>query len=499
MPEYKLLAGSKYEHFQKSRAKFQVLGGAYAAGKTAAVCIKTLEIARDYPGSNILLGRSTYPKLNDTLRKEFFKWCPRQWVKRMPTEKDNTCYLINGSVINFRYVQQRGKGKDEDTSNLLSATYDLIVIDQFEDPEFSYKDFVDLIGRLRGSTPYRGADHTMPTSGPRWFIFTANPTANWLYKRVVRPLQVFKETGRRIDGLLQTSDGALLADLFEVTTYDNAHVLAADVIQTLESTYTGQYRDRFLLGKWAQYEGLVYPMFNHEQHVVRHEEAIEYLYKLHRIGAQPVWLRGYDHGIAKQSCFLLGYADHFGNAVVLDGFYEPEKSVPWLARAIQGIEEEHTADPHPVYADPSIFRRSGTIGPTVADQFLQQGVSMQRAANRLEGGIMKIVTYLAPVEYRRNPFTQNWGSPTLFVSEKCEFLIDEFLTYRWQRDPVGEFTDEPVDRNNHALDALRYMMTRREAVGSIERRVPIHERAFMKWNEPPDEDDRVDSRAHRYA
>ncbi len=503
MPEYRLASDSIYTKFADLRTKFQVFGGGYANGKTAALCVlKALVVARDYPGANMLLGRATYPKLNDTLKKEFFKWCPPSWIKRMPTEKDNTCYLKNGTIVNFRYVQQRGKAKEEDTSNLLSATYDFIGIDQLEDPEFTYKDFADLLGRLRGSTPYRGNDSTMPTSGPRWFVFTTNPTSNWVYRRIVRPLHIYKETGRKIEGLLITDKDKLLIDIVEGSTYENRHVLAPDVIEALETAYTGQYRERFLLGKWASYEGLVYPSFSHETHVIPHATAVDYLHGLAKSGVYPEMLKGYDHGIAEQSCYLVGYADHLDNIVILDGFYEKEQSIAQLARRIHSIDAEYGAEADLPYADPQIFRRAGTIGPTVADMFMQENINMRRGANRIEGGIMKVVAYLAVKATRRNPFTRNWGAPNLFVSDRCEFLIDEFATYMWRRDPLGERIDEPVDRKNHAMDALRYLMTPRNTLAMVPKRLPLRERPYMRWSEPPDtpsDDGGYSRRAHRYA
>ena len=84
--------------------------------------------------------------------------------------------MKNGSTVNFRYVAQQGKQTEDSKSNLLSATYDWIIVDQMEDPEFSHKDFMDLMGRLRGNTEYSGDDPSMPRVGPRWFMATLNPT-----------------------------------------------------------------------------------------------------------------------------------------------------------------------------------------------------------------------------------------------------------------------------------------------------------------------------------
>ena len=131
MPEYRLIPGSIQDQFGNLRTKVQVFGGGYGNGKTAAAVVqKVLKIAKEYPGANILVARSTYPKLNGTIRKEFLKWIPQKWIKSFPLSKnsDNTCTLTNGTTINFRYIAQQGKSAGEadggqTTSNLLSATY----------------------------------------------------------------------------------------------------------------------------------------------------------------------------------------------------------------------------------------------------------------------------------------------------------------------------------------------------------------------------------------
>src|SRR4051812_20728704 len=98
-----------HDRFHQSRAKVQMIGGGFGNGKTAAACIKALQLCKDYPGSNGLIARSTYPKLNDTIRREFMDWCPTHWIKRRPTKDDNTLIITNGSTINFRYVSQQGQ------------------------------------------------------------------------------------------------------------------------------------------------------------------------------------------------------------------------------------------------------------------------------------------------------------------------------------------------------------------------------------------------------
>src|SRR5690349_16160348 len=107
MPTYRITPDGLHDKFMKLRTKIQMLGGGFGNGKTAAACVKAIQLSQDYPGSNGLIARETYPKLNDTIRKEFLKWCPKSLIQRMPTKDDNTLIFKNGSIVNFRYLQQR--------------------------------------------------------------------------------------------------------------------------------------------------------------------------------------------------------------------------------------------------------------------------------------------------------------------------------------------------------------------------------------------------------
>ena len=48
------------------------------------------------------------------------------------------------------------------------------------------------------------------------------------------------------------------------------------------------------------------------------------------------------------------------------------------------------------------------------------------------------------------------GKPSLFVFKKCKNLLLEFRRYRWAKTNSGK--DKPVKRDDHGLDALRYLI-----------------------------------------
>lgn len=520
-PEFLLKEGGIQERLLASTAKVQMCGGGFGNGKTSVVVIKALQLSNDYPGSTGLIARSTYPKLNDTIRKEFLKWCPPNWIASFATGQngDNICYLKNGTSIYFRYIAQQGTKTESSSSNLLSATFDWIVVDQVEDPEITYKDFLDLFGRLRGRTRYTGDNPKMPITGPRWIMLTCNPTGNWVFTKIVRPLVTYNRTGQITDDLICLRDinrapvlGAdgkpqVLIELFEGSTYELRHVHEADggdFIQTLEMMYQGQQRDRFLLGEWAAYEGLVYPQFNSAVHLLQEGDIRALLDKYEYMHYVPNWVDGYDYGQAQQSCYGLAFVTPDGHVIIVDGFYKKEMSVDEQVAAIRRIRDDWGFEPdvmHKAFADPSIFGRrtvnKRTVGKTIADMFKEDNINMRRGNSDIANGIIKVGSYLNINPRLTHPINNTTPSPRLFVNAKLAWWTDEISAYFWQQSSNGERIDKPTDRNDHAMDMTKYLLTDMPDIGKVI--IPADERvpSWAMWQER--ERNKANSKGHRYG
>jgi hypothetical protein len=494
---YKLRKHSIHWDFDQSRNKIQFFGGGFANGKTTALVIKALKLCVEYPGSNGLLGRSTYPKLNDTLRKVFFLWCPPDWIKKMPTQDDNTCYLKNGTIVNFRYISQRGKQNVDGstTSNLLSATYDWIGIDQIEDPEIVHKDLLDLMGRLRGQAPYRPEgpeDGSMPDSGPRWLMLTSNPTSNWVYKELIKPLQLYKRTGRITDQLLvNPMTKTPIIDLIEGATYANKENLTEDFIRTLEASYRGQMRARFLEGKWAAYEGLVYQDYEEEKHLLSREDCMNHLWALQRKHYRVKAIEGYDFGISSPSCYLFGFVDDWGRVIVLDGFYERNLHYtrqPDLVSKIRGKYAHLISVEESIRADPSIFKtkvieKHVDTGTPISQLLSSAGMECRPATNDIVTGVAKVGAYLADQPTHEHPTRGTAPAPILYFVDDMDFITDEITNYYWDRSSQGDHIDRPIDRDDHAMDALKYMMSHQPEPSEIVLPKSEQPKPWMFWQE----------------
>ena len=520
MRSYKVIAGGHADRFHRSRMKIRVFAGGFANGKTTGLVADTLKIAVDYPGAAILMARATYPKLNSTLRREFIKWCPESWIKSFDKSRENTCVLKNGTIIDFRYIDQSKDEDGEGTSNLLSANYDFIVVDQIDDVQISHEDFLNLLGRLRGSAEYVGDDPTMPRTGPRQIVMSCNPTLGWPYKHLVKPLYDLRDGRHNPELICEVDDEGRpvlvdgkpipLVEVFEASTYENAQNLERDYIKLLEATYRGKMRDRYLLGKWVAFDGVVYDEFDDNMHVIPQARMEEYIQNLRQQGVWLSLIEGYDFGLASPSCYLLGLTDPEGNIVIPDGFYQENMGIRQQANEMKRLRMLH----HPeavwsahdlslmrMFADPAIFRKTNAgrdmVGPSVAEMFADESIIMSRGNNHIMNGIVKVKQYLAPQHTVLNPFTGTWGSPKLFISDKLTWFREEIASYRWKRNRKDDAIDMPVDAKNHAMDALKYMVSKQATPAQVRVQRPrtLPDR-LRRWHEQDVRE--ASSRDHRY-
>jgi phage terminase large subunit len=45
----------------------------------------------------------------------------------------------------------------------------------------------------------------------------------------------------------------------------------------------------------------------------------------------------------------------------------------------------------------------------------------------------------------------------VFITKRSVNLIREFKNYKWKEDQAGKATNEPIDKFNHGIDAVRYV------------------------------------------
>ena len=125
------------------------------------------------------------------------------------------------------------------------------------------------------------------------------------------------------------------------------------------------------------------------------------------------------------------------------------------------------------------------LGQTIADptsaQLIEdlsyEGISAFLGNNDRTSGRVRVTEYLTPTQDGEPPFGwddytfQKW--PKLYVTKNCVELIREMRYYRWKEGKKIENEKERTEGEDHACDALRYIiMTRPSPYREVTRLSP---------------------------
>ncbi len=203
------------------------------------------------------------------------------------------------------------------------------------------------------------------------------------------------------------------------TTLDPAYVAA------VKKEYTGVFYDRFILGEWAIAEGLVYPHFDKEKHIVHNYQP----------SSNAIYYISIDYGtVNPTSMGLWALEDNFA-VRIKEAYYNSRKT------GQRHTDEQHyqmlekLADGYPIQqilVDPSAasfiecIRNHCEFNVYAANNNVVDGV-------RLTGSLLE--------------------QGRLLFSDTCTDIIREFGLYRWDE---GKTEDVVIKENDHAMDDMRY-------------------------------------------
>ena len=113
-----------------------------------------------------------------------------------------------------------------------------------------------------------------------------------------------------------------------------------------------------------------------------------------------------------------------------------------------------------------------------------------RGNNDISNGIVKVNQYLVPQRNHQNPITGELESPYLYISDELEFFINEMSDYYWQKSPMGEQIDKPIDKDDHAMDTLKYMLSNQPTISKLTKAVIRKDVGWRQWGERDIQEDR---------
>jgi PBSX family phage terminase large subunit len=218
-------------------------------------------------------------------------------------------------------------------------------------------------------------------------------------------------------------------------TVDDNPFLTDKYKANLRKTLSGVFYKRNYLGLWCLAEGAIFDFFERSRHVVaRAPRAAEY------------FLAGIDYGTKNAfACVIVGYSSgQFEDA----GYkYWVEKEYYWdcikrghqktpgeFARDMQSFLEPYA--PRSIYLDPSsaFFKL----------ELQRLNLHVAKTDNDVDTGILSLMKEL--------------GDGNLVIMDTCHNLIREVEGYVWDPKTAERGYDEPLKKDDHAIDALRYVI-----------------------------------------
>lgn len=389
------------------------MGGARGPGKSHAVFAQlALDDCQRQPGLKVLFLRKV--KRSAT---ESFADLTGRILRHVPhTRSREQITFTNGSRILI------GGYKDEaDIDKYLGIEYDIIAIEEVT--QLTKEKRLMIEGSLR-------------TSLPGWrtrMYFSTNPGGighGWFKEEFVIPYRT----------------GTAKVSVFVPGTYKDNKYLDANYITYLESL-PGSLGKAWRDGDWDAFEGMAFPLWNTDEHVVEPFEIPDH------------WPRiiGIDDGYAAPWCALwLAQDPRTQIFYVYREFYKTLVTSEDQAKMIRMASEGENILYR--FADPSLWTRQNRQGHvySVADEYRDNGVYLTKGDNDRIGGKRKLDNLLSP---------QPHGDVGIKIFSNCYNLIRTLPALPRDQNKVEDVDTKAED---HAYDALRYALTRYNSVQYID-------------------------------
>lgn len=402
----------------RANYRFRMLSGAVRAGKSVWGCQEGLKLSFKFPGNTGAIVRSTLTELKRTTQVTFFKMfgtdsddAAHPLIKKW-NKSEQHLRFINGSDLYFIGV--------ENWSVLKSLDLGWVFVDEGIDISSDALKFL----RTRLSK-------VMTCPGYNQYFLTAtNPgdENHILFKWFLKPPEDDDEAGER----------KKFWSIF-TTSYDNIH-LTPDFKREIDSWKSDkEFYERYALGRWGRFKGLVYGEYNEAMHMVKREQYDEYFVRIKEFYCGTDW--GYTNPAA---IVFLGLTND-NEIIQFDEIYVTEKTNPELRALFFEKCNLWKIQIRRNECDPS--------EPSDIKEFSTNGIPSVAADNDIEAGLRKVKEFL---RIRGN------GRPGYYVFEHCYGTRKEFGLYRRPTEEEvrknKNLPELPIDKDNHALGALRYFI-----------------------------------------
>jgi Terminase large subunit, T4likevirus-type, N-terminal len=352
----------------------------------------------------------------DVVQQKIREWCPRSQLQggsfdRAYEKVLRTLRFKNGSWFQFF-------SNDQDLDKFGGAALHRIVYDEEPRQDIRRECLMRLIDfggeELFGMTPLNGM--------------------SWVYDEIYEPW----ERGALGD------DRVIVADMD-----DNPHLDEKTKVRVLASMPLEERRAR-KSGRFVSFAGLIYPQFSTQRHVVPSQTALPADDQGSTVPPGVEVFAGVDPGYRHMCGVVFCYLDANDILTVFDEIAAEQRTVKQVCQEIDRRCTRWRVRPSWFVIDPASRNKSGQTGRSDQQEFADNGVVTIPGQNAVGAGINRVQERLEADRLR--------------VAAHCDVLRGEFKRYRWSKESArkeDQSPEKPVKKDDHLLDALRYVVMQR--------------------------------------
>ena len=425
------------EKFHRSTAKGKLYIGGNRSGKTVGGGTETVmrligkhKYRSDLP-LGVVRGRMVTVDIEEGIKKiaipEISKWVPTRYLQDGSWDKSydrqsRTLTLTNGSSLEFMSYEQA-------TEKFAGTSRHFIWFDEEPPKEI----FNECMMRL------------VDTNGD-WFItMTPMIEMSWTKDEIYDPV---KDNIR--DDIY----------VLEVNTEENPFISIEALDRLTSVGQSDSEKQARRSGRYITHTGRIYgPTVFSGEYAKDGGNIIEDPLKYHDIWRtlmQYEHFAMWDHGLNNPTAILFACYDTEGRIFVYDELYMQNKVIREYASIFRNRVNELGVTLQYIVGDPAIQNRLPNSGTSIQTEYAECGVNIALGNNDVRAGISRV--------------QGRFAKRLLFISERCVNTLRERDNYRWDRyashkiEARRNARDQPLKRNDHAMDALRYGVCSRPAM-----------------------------------
>ena len=225
--------------------------------------------------------------------------------------------------------------------------------------------------------------------------------------------------------------------------------LSKEIVYRYKNMFTGIFYERFILGKWAFADGVIYDCYNEAKNTYAEANKKDVLpiaiLEHDKVnGGTPFY--GCDYGIYNPQVYLEGYKIRKSGDPVPYFYIENEYYYDGRKSMRQKTDSEYVSDFLSFVDDKQC--KQVIIDPSASSLIAamrSEGIAVMKAKNDVNDGIRIVYELMA-------------SGHILINKDRCKNLISELGLYIWNDKKTERGIDEPVKQNDHCCDALRYLI-----------------------------------------